>query len=49
MKLTIGNTRIEFRTDYCSEENQQELERQYLQQISRNASLALASSHNKAS
>lgn len=49
MKLQIGNTRIEFRTDFCSAENQRELEQEYLRKMSRCASLALSAVHKKAS
>lgn len=49
MKLQIGNTRIEFRTDYCSAENQSELEQERLKRMSRKASLALAAVRIKAS
>lgn len=49
MKLMIGNTRIEFRLDYCSAENQEEREREYLKRMTRIASLAMSAIHKDAS
>lgn len=44
-----GNTRIEFRLDYCSAENQEEREREYLKRMTRIASLAMSAIHKDAS
>lgn len=49
MKLMLGNTRIEFRLDYCSAENQEELEKECLKRMTRIASLAMSAIRKDAS
>lgn len=41
MKMTIGNTKIEFRTDFCSAENQAEIDEARLKRIAQQAQTAL--------
>ncbi len=49
MKFMLGNTRIEFRLDYCSAENQEEREKECLKRMTRIASLAMSSVRKNAS